>query len=280
MLARFLKKKRNTQRIFNFTNRTLPRGIRFLAKTCGQGCPRSGSSRPFQFYKQCYTIFIIAQHKCARAKTMNIFTTSKLPSEEIPQEPRRFFKYLNLVINNVLVGALTCIIFYLSIIATSLPTLDHDRVAVKRAINLLEQKGFNREVFLLKRVVSFRSTDNWLNGLNHSEDAYAATNFPFAVITVYPDFYSKAADDTERAMILLHEAQHLEGKTEEQAYSYVWQNRKRLGWTQLSHGTTPAYITIADQTREYAPKLFTCKEKFYNDCTEEFFVKTTIAASK
>ena len=209
---------------------------------------------------------------------MNVFQPTQSKPEEIPQSPRRFAKYLTFVFNNFLVGALTCIIFYLSLVGSSLPTLDHDRPAVKRAIALLEKKGFDREVFLLKRVVSFRSTDNWLNSFNQSENAFASTNFPFGIITVYPDFYSRATDDTERAMILLHEAQHLQGKTEHEAYSYVWRNRKRLGWTQLSHGTTETYITIADQTREYAPDLFTCKTKIYNDCTEEFNVKTVVAS--
>ena len=206
---------------------------------------------------------------------MNFFQTSETLPVEIPH--KRLRSSINFVINNLLVGALTCIVFYLSLIATSIPTLSHDRTAVNRAVELLDQKGFIREVFLLKRVVSFRSTDNWLNSFNQIEHAYASTNFPFSIITLNPDFYSKAVDDTERAMILLHEAQHLQGKAEPETYEYVWRNRKRLGWTQLSHGTTAIYITIADQTRQVAPNLFTCEAKAWNDCTEDLLVKTEIA---
>ena len=100
------------------------------------------------------------------------------------------------------------------------------------------------------------------------ENSYAATNFPFQIVTLYPDFFTKAADDTERAMVLLHEARHLQGDSETEAYAFVWNHRVQLGWTQLSHGTTPTYITIFNQTRENTPELFTCSDKVWNDCTE------------
>ena len=77
-------------------------------------------------------------------------------------------------------------------------------------------------------------------------------------------------------MVLLHEAQHLKGGDEKAAYSFVWQNRERLGWTQLSHGTTPSYITIEQQTREFAPELFTCRQNLWSDCTETLACKTII----
>lgn len=167
-----------------------------------------------------------------------------------------------------LAAVLALFAFYLSLVATSAPVEPQDMAKVRRAIVLLDEKGFGREVFLLRHFATFRSRDNWLNGFAEKESAFAATNFPFQIITLYPDFYSKATDDTERAMILLHEAQHLQGKDERGAYSYVWQHREQLGWTQISHGTTPSYITISQLTRENAPELFTCAEKVWNDCTE------------
>jgi hypothetical protein len=69
-------------------------------------------------------------------------------------------------------------------------------------------------------------------------------------------------------MVLLHEAQHLKGGDEPEAYEFVWRSRRRLGWTQLSHGTTPTFITVELQTREHNPQMFTCPENFWNDCTE------------
>lgn len=163
---------------------------------------------------------------------------------------------------------LTVIAFYLSLLTTSLPTAPYNRAAIDRAIEVLEQKGFDREVFLLRKTATFRSTDHWLNTLIFKENAYAATNFPVQIVTIYPDFYYKAVDDTERAMVLLHEAQHLQGKNEAEAYAYVWKNRARLGWTLQTHGTTPSYVTIELQTRENAPELFTCYDRQWKDCTE------------
>lgn len=164
------------------------------------------------------------------------------------------------------IGALG--LFYLSLIATSEPVSPTNMQTINRAIDVLVEKGFVGEARLLRYAVTYRSTDNWFNRQVEKENAYAATNFPFEVITVYPDFYTKSKDDTERAMILLHEAQHLKGKDERAAYTFVWQNRERLGWTQRSHGTTESYITIKEQTRENAPELFSCPSRLWNDCTE------------
>lgn len=165
-------------------------------------------------------------------------------------------------------AVLTTVAFYLSLITTSLPIAPYNRASIDRAISLLQQKGFEREAFLLRRTATFRSTDHWLNSLIFKENAYAATNFPMQIITVYPDFYYKTVDDTERAMVLLHEAQHLQGKNEAEAYAYVWQNRERLGWTLRTHGSTPSYVTIEQQTRENAPEIFVCGDKQFYDCTE------------
>jgi len=158
--------------------------------------------------------------------------------------------------------------FYLSLISTSLPPDPGERQSIDRAVALLESKGYEREVFLLKHTVTFRGTDHWLNTFVTKENAYAATNFPFQIITLYADFYTKAVDDTERAMVLLHESRHLMGENENEAYSYVWKNRKHLGWTLTTHGETVTYTTIEQQTRENAPEIFNCPEKPWEDCTE------------
>ena len=164
-------------------------------------------------------------------------------------------------------------VFYSSLIATSQPITAEQYSKVNDAIELLEAKGFEREVFLLRNTAQFRRSDNWFNSAMLNADSYAATNFPFQIITLYPDFYSKTTDDVERAMVLLHEAKHLESKDENAAYAFVWQNRERLGWTQLTHGTTPTYVTISEQTRENAPELFNCPDKVWNDCTETLAVR-------
>jgi len=177
------------------------------------------------------------------------------------------------VFRHATAGFLALLVFYLSLVTTSAPVGAENMESIERAIAVLETKGFDREVFLLRNVATFRSSDNWLNGLNPEENAFAATNFPFEIITVYPDFYTKTTDDTERAMILLHEAQHLQNADEQQAYTRVWRERERIGWTALSHGTTPTYITVELLTRENAPELFECNSRLWRDCTEKLRAK-------
>ena len=173
-----------------------------------------------------------------------------------------------LIATSALAALATLCLFHFSLIATSAPISATNMQTITRAIDILEEKGFHREAFLLKHTATFRSSDHWLNRVILSENAYAATNFPVQIITVYPDFYTKTIDDTERAMVLLHEAQHLQRANEAEAYAYVWRNRGRLGWTQLPYGTTASYITVEELTRENAPELFTCTSKVWNDCTE------------
>lgn len=175
--------------------------------------------------------------------------------------------YLRRVVDNILVAVLTFFIFYLSLLSTSVPVDTPRQKMIERAIERLEAKGFKDDAALLRRAV-FRSTDNWLNALLEKENAYAATNFPFGIVTVYDDFYYKTTDDTERAMILLHEARHLRGAGETEAYAYVWRSRHRLGWTMIPYGTTESYVTIDILTREHAPYLFRCPDRLWNDCTE------------
>jgi hypothetical protein len=180
---------------------------------------------------------------------------------------------LDSVRSSTLVGLLTVLCFHWSMVSTSAPLYFEQERDVDRAIELLRDRGFEKEVFLLEHTTTFRRTDNWLNRLAGKENAFAATNLPFQIVTLYPDFYQRPTDDTERAMILLHEAQHLMGKDEASAYAYVWRNRSRLGWTQLTHGTTETYITISELTRENAPELFNCPSNLWNDCTETLAVR-------
>jgi hypothetical protein len=158
--------------------------------------------------------------------------------------------------------------FYVSLVlsADSLDREQHKRV--QAAIRILEQRGFSNEVLLLKYLTVFRSNDNWLNASVEKENAYAATNFPFEIVTVYPDFFTYTVDDTERAAILLHEAKHLEGKDEKDAYEFVWRNRKRLGWTSADYNRSMIWRETRKLTKEYAPAIFVCDLAEYGDCTE------------
>src|SRR5215218_2105523 len=148
--------------------------------------------------------------------------------------------------------------FYGSLVLSA-DSPDRDQhLRVQAAIRILELRGFANEVVLLKYFTVFRSNDNWLNASVEKENAYAATNFPLEIITVYPDFFTYPVDDTERAAILLHEAKHLESKDEKEAYEFVWRNRKRLGWAADTYRTSLVRRETRKLTKEYAPALFVC----------------------
>jgi hypothetical protein len=176
------------------------------------------------------------------------------------------------ILKRAIACAVVCIIvlfgFYLSLLFTSKSLSYDERSKVKSAIAVLDEKGFSSEAFLLKYLTSFRANDNWLNASTREENAYAATNYPFEIMTVYPDFFNYPSDDIERAAVLLHEAQHLKGADEKEAYEFVWKNRKRLGWTKEQYAGSTVWKNVRRQTQEICPHLFVCDVNEYGDCTE------------
>ena len=158
--------------------------------------------------------------------------------------------------------------FQASLLLTSDAATVEQRIKVRRAVDLIEQRGFAREAFLLKRLTSFRTSDNWWNAWVGHEQAYAATNFPFEVVTLYPDFFQHPTDDVERAVILLHEARHLAGDGEEEAFAAVWRDKARLGWTREKYGRTRVWRNVVEFTRRHAPRLFVCGGDGRQDCYE------------
>lgn len=157
---------------------------------------------------------------------------------------------------------------YLSLLVTSEAIDSQQRQAVDRAIDIIEQKGFTQEAFMLRHVASFRSTDNWWNRWVGHDDAYAATNFPFEVVTLYPDFFALPQDDIERAAILLHETYHLYGRGEETAFKGVWRTKQRLGWTRATHGQSRVWKNVTESTTNFAPQFFQCGPDKRSDCFE------------
>jgi hypothetical protein len=158
--------------------------------------------------------------------------------------------------------------FYISMVFSAKGMSYEQKKAIAASIEILEAKGFTDEAFLLRRLAVFRSEDNWLNASVAKENAFAATNFPFGIVTVYPDFFTYPADDVERAAILLHEAKHMQGADEKEAYEFVWRNRKRIGWTAEAYDTSVVWSEVRKQTRDYAPGLFVCDVNKFGDCTE------------
>lgn len=158
--------------------------------------------------------------------------------------------------------------FYLSLLVSAKRPSYNENKRIESAIRVLEEKDFAAEAFLLRYVTAYRAEDNWLNASTREENAYAATNFPFEIMTVYPDFYNYATDDADAAAVLLHEAQHLLGKDEKEAYDFVWRNRQRLGWTEATHSNSKIWENTRRQTMEICPELFRCNWKPNGDCTE------------
>jgi hypothetical protein len=159
-------------------------------------------------------------------------------------------------------------LWYASLIGTSEPVLFEQRQTLDRSIGILEQKGFSTQVFILKNLVRFRSTDNWWNRKVGHASAFAATNFPVEIVTLYPPFFEQPVDDVERAAILLHESYHLMGYGEGAAFEKSWKDRWQLGWTKAKYDGTAVWSNVRDTTARYAPHLFTCGPDRRGDCTE------------
>lgn len=200
---------------------------------------------------------------CARCETdLQLEISSE---NEKPSLKRKIFKR---ALTCAAVCVLTLLGFYLSLLFTSKSLSYDEKALVKSAIKVLDEKGFSTEVFLLRNLTSFRANDNWLNASTREESAYAATNYPFEIMTVYPDFFQYPSDDIERAAILLHEAQHLKGADEKESYEFVWKNRKKLGWTKDKYADSVVWRNVRKQTMEVAPNLFVCSVNEFGDCTE------------
>ena len=103
-----------------------------------------------------------------------------------PIEGRGFGRWVLWILGVTATILISC---YVSLLASSDGISAEERQAVARAIDELERAGFSRESFALRHVVSYRSTDNWWNNYVGHQTAYAATNFPFAVVTLYPTFF-------------------------------------------------------------------------------------------
>lgn len=201
--------------------------------------------------------------QCVRCKT-------SLVGSENNHAARR--SSVSRIISRVVICVFVCFAaifgFYLSLMASAESLSSQQRIEVRKAIDVLHERGFSSEIFLLYHFAAFRSEDNWLNASVAKENAYAATNFPFAIVTLYPDFFTYPRDETERAAILLHESRHLRGEDEHDAYAFVWKHHKQLGWTKGKYGDSVVWRNIRKQTKDNAPELFVCDVNEFGDCTE------------
>ena len=185
--------------------------------------------------------------------------------DEVGERPRRrsLAKRLLWIVSATIV---VLIVWYVSLLLSSDKLKPDQTLKVDVAIGLIEQSGFSNEVFVLRRAAKFRSTDNWWNRWLGHRDAYAATNFPFEIVTLYPEFFNVPVDDRERAAVLLHEARHLLGDGEEAALRTTWMGKQRLGWTKDQYQQTQVWDNTERLTRAQFPYLFQCGLDGKSDC--------------
>jgi hypothetical protein len=213
---------------------------------------------------QCGLVNYASDERCRRCAA----ELESVPAvETLPAKSRNRKILLRLMLTPALVLTIL-LILYLSLLATSDAISAEQRLMVNRAIDVIEQKGFGQEAFVLRHLTSFRATDNWWNRYVGHDDAYAATNFPFEVVTLYPDFFNVPKDDVERAAILLHETYHLYGRGEETAFKGVWRTKQRLGWTRALYGESRVWKNVSESTTNFAPQFFQCGEDKRSDCFE------------
>ena len=218
------------------------------------------------------------RNKCGRCGLVNNATdetcrrcgqhlTDEPTSEEVEPTPKRR-SLLKRVIWVVSTTVLLLFIAYMSMLVTSEDLRYDRRQVVEHAIAVLEGKGFQKHTFVLKWLTRYRATDSWWNRYLGHRDAYAATNFPFEIVTLYPEFFEASVDDTERAAILLHEAEHLLGAGEERALEVTWRSKARLGWTEPTYIQSRVWNNTKELTQRMVPNLFTCGADGKADCTE------------
>src|SRR5215210_2687512 len=138
--------------------------------------------------KQCGLANFVTAEQCKRcgASLKEDVPVDTANDETVVVKKRSFGKRVLWILG------MTCVIlaiYYVSLLATSDPIKWQQRQTLDRAITVMEQKGFGKEAFVLRHLVSFRTTDNWWNMQVGHHDAYAATNFPFEVMTLYPEFF-------------------------------------------------------------------------------------------
>ncbi|HEX8136175.1 MAG TPA: hypothetical protein VF544_01165 [Pyrinomonadaceae bacterium] len=188
---------------------------------------------------------------------------SEAAGQQPPPKKRSFAKRVSWVLG---MTGLILGVWYMSLLMTSSRANLKQRETIERAIAVLEEKGFGKESFVLRHLTSYRTTDNWWNMQVGHRDAYAATNFPFEVLTLYPEFFDTARDDTERAAILLHESYHLFGSGERAALEGAWRNKSRVGWTADKYSDSKVWTNTRELTQAEVPHLFRCGLEGNADC--------------
>lgn len=203
--------------------------------------------------------------RCGTALYEEEFIEAAGAEADPPSKPKKR-GLLNRLVWILSVTTILLIVFYASLLFSADKPNPSQLVKIQSAIDVLQMRGFSREAFVLNHVASFRTTDNWLNAYVGHRDAYAATNFPFEVVTLYPEFFEAPVDDCERAAVLLHEARHLFGEGEDAALENTWKSKRQLGWTTEKYKQTRVWDATMRLTKARFPYLFQCGGDGQTDC--------------
>jgi hypothetical protein len=214
----------------------------------------------------CGLVNFATSETCRRCGASVLPESPEVAASSAPTDAERSFGRWLLWVLGATVTIVT--IAYLSLLVSSDGLTSDERRTVLDAMVVLEQAGFSREALALRHLASYRRTDNWWNQHVGHQTAYAATNFPFGVVTLYPAFFKYSTDDAERATILLHESYHLFGAREETALQRVWIEKERLGWTSPRYSHTRVWKNTREWTLTAVPNLFSCGEDGESDCLE------------
>lgn len=216
---------------------------------------------------QCGLVNAVTDEQCRRCGALLVATNVEAePHFQEPCEPvkrRSIGKRIGWIAGTTFV---ILVMLYASLIVSSDALRPEQQTTVQKAIDVLDQTGFSSEAFVLRRLVSYRATDSWWNRYVGHRDAYASTNFPFEVVTLYPEFFDLSTDDNERAAMLLHESYHLFGHGEQAALEGVWRDKQRLNWTADKYGQTPVWRATRHLTVSAIPKFFQCGADGHSDC--------------
>lgn len=218
----------------------------------------------------------MSSKKCARCGLVNFVSSESCKrcgtplTEQVADETQAGEATGRSILKRALVVlAVTCsllFVFYLSLLMSSNEVGFEQKRVVDRAIKILEQNGFGKEVFALRHLANYRATDNWWNRWVGHKEAYAATNFPFEVLTLYPEFFNDSTDDVERAAILLHESYHLYGSGETAALEGTWRDKSKIGWTADKYSQTKVWKNTLELTLSHVPGLFRCGDDGQTNC--------------
>jgi ribosomal protein L40E len=213
---------------------------------------------------QCGLVNFGEAETCRRCRTDLAETTAIVADVEASASHTRGARRTLLIVAATI--GLSIFAWSRSLLLTSTPIDASQRLMVMHSIETLERAGFTKEVIMLRHFANYRATDNWWNSYLGHQQAYAATNFPLGVVTLYAPFFHVATDDTERAAILLHEAQHLLGAAEPAALELTWREKSRLGWTAEKYGETKVWKNTNEWTITEVPSLFQCGADGHGDC--------------